>query len=187
MNRLTKALIGVATILSLAACESGKAQDATDKEQDTAAAQLNQFLVNQPIPNFNHSQLRQNLIDIETAQATATATTSFFFNQGVVDPVHTCPSVGFAIPSTAQLSNPDQMLTPGRSERGTAVIDQLEATGVYTGDSTGTYVICVDADGDGYAFYWEGFVSTVAGPATWNNTTKLVELTGAPSAEFSTE
>jgi|PlaIllAssembly_1097288.scaffolds.fasta_scaffold976863_2 hypothetical protein len=173
--------IAAASALVLGACGSDD-QGGRVSEEDTAEQQLTQFLEAQPIPIFEYSQLRQNLIEIETAQANATVTTSFFFNQGVVDPIHSCPSIGFPIPGTFQLTNPQQVI--GRESR--VAIPQLEANGVYTGDTTATTVICIDADGRGYASYWEGFVSTVAGPAEWDATTKTVVLTGAPTAEFST-
>jgi hypothetical protein len=178
-----KKIIAITTIalLGLAACGSDD-QGGRRSEEDVAEKQLTQFLESQPIPIFNYSQLRQNLIEIETAQANATATTSFFFNMGVVDPIHSCPSIGFPIPGTFQLTNPQQVI--GRESR--VAIPQLEANGVYTGDTTATTVICVDAEGKGYASYWEGFVSTVAGPAEWDPETKTVVLTGAPTAEFST-
>lgn len=191
MKKSTAILAAVAALFALAACtEAGPPKsNATEQEQTQTETALSQFLKAQPIPQFTWSQLRQNLIELQTAQASTTATTSFFFNQGVVDPVMQCPSIGFAIPATYQLTNPDKDIWSRAGSDGisTAVIAQMESTGVYTADTSGTYVICIDDSGDGYAFYWEGFVSTVTGPATWDPDTKRIALTGAPSAEFSTE
>lgn len=92
------------------------------------------------------------------------------------------PVVGIGNPTTAQLTNPDQIQS--RAGSGWQVIAQAEQTGIYTGDSTGTYVICVDAEGDAYAHYWEGFVSAVAGPAEWDAKAGPVRLIGPPSFEF---
>lgn len=172
--------IAVAALLTLSACSEGR-NATVSREKKSATTQLDQYLQSQPIPLFTTSQLRQNLIDIETAQVKSTVTTSFFFNQGIVDPVHSCASIGFPIPGTFQLTNPLQKLRDSE-----AVIAQMESNGVYTGDTTGTTAICVDENGDGYAFYWEGFVSAVAGPAEWDTTTKQIVLTGSPTAEFST-
>jgi hypothetical protein len=172
--------IAVSSLLILSACSEGR-NATVSKEKKAATTQLDQYLQSQPVPLFNTSQLRQNLIDIQTAQVNSTVTTSFFFNQGVVDPVHSCPSIGFPIPGTFQLTNPQQKLRDSE-----AVIAQLEANGVYTGDTTGTTAICIDDAGKGYAMYWEGFINTVAGPAKWDETTKRVVLTGAPTAEFNT-
>jgi hypothetical protein len=185
---MKKIVIGLLVAVSLIAVGCNEQKDnATERDTKTASEQLRQFQEAQPVPIFNSSQLRQNLIEIQTAQANATATTTFFFNQGVTDPIHSCPSIGFPIPGSYQLTNPEgvQRIGGGSSWERFA-LPQLEATGVYTGDTTGTTVICVDEDGKGYAHWWEGFVSTVAGPAEWNTETKQVEMTGAPSAEFST-
>lgn len=175
--RTFRRLALAAALLAVAGCtHSG----ANGREQGAARDQLSIYLQAQPIPQFASSQLRQNLIELETAQATTTATTSFFFNQGVQDPISTCPSIGFPIPSTAQLTNP-QGKYPGKD----FTVNQAEATGVYTGDSSGTYVICIDSAGKAYASYWEGFVNTVTGPASWNVTTHQVELTGTVTGGFS--
>jgi hypothetical protein len=177
-NRKILAAVVAPLILLGAACEEGS--KSRQKEEKASEQALDQFLKSQPIPAFNWSQLRQNLIELQTAQANTTATTTFFFNQGVQEPITVCPSIGFPIPSTAQLTNPEQKVN-----NKDLTLPQLEATGIYTGESTGTYVICINDKGQAYAQYWEGFVSTVTGPATWDGV-KIV-LTGAPSAEFSAE
>lgn len=177
------ALAAVSTVaLTLAACSNNDGAKSTAADSRVAAQQLGEFQKNQPVPVFNVSQLRQNLIEIETAQARTTQTAAFFFNQGVQDPVATCPSIGFPIPATYQLTNPQQKIG---GVHGNLTLPQIEATGVYTADTSGTYVICIDAQGRTYAQYWEGFVDTVTGPAKWNTTTHQVELTGPPSFNFS--
>lgn len=170
----------IAGLVLLAACSNGPGS----KENQVAKQQLAGFNNNQPVPVFTYSQLRQNLIELETSQAQTTQTTSFFFNLGVPEPIGSCPSIGYPIPTTDQLTNPQQAVTQGND--GIATVGQIEANGVYTGDSSGTYVICVDASGAPYANYWEGFVQTVSGPAVWDGTANQVKLTGAPSATFST-
>lgn len=159
-------------------------QSPNEADQATSTRILKGYQNNQPVPVFTYSQLRQNLIEIETAQAQTTQTTSFFFNQGVAAPIMSCPSIGFPIPTTYQLSNPEQLSRHGGSGGGgNVVLPQVEANGAFTGDSSGTYVICVNAQGQPYASYWEGFVQTVTGPATWSN--GQVQLTGPPSFKFS--
>jgi len=182
-KKIVSAIVG--SLLLLSACDMGGDKETSSRrsEEKASGIALDQFLKAQPIPQFNYSQIRQNLIDIQTAQANATATTSFFFNSAVEDPIHTCPSIGFPLPGTFQLTNPQQIVG---STNGNVGIPQLEATGVYTGDTAATTVICVDDQGRGYGFYWEGFVSTVVGPAEWNADTNTVVLVGAPTAEFST-
>lgn len=164
-----------------ASCSSSPGSAANKTDQATAAKTLEAMQKNQPVPVFTYSQLRQNLIEIETAQAQTTQTTSFLFNQGVANPITICPSIGFPIPSTYQITNPESLYT---SRNGNVTQPQVEANGIYTGDSTGTYVMCVDATGKPYAVYWEGFVQTVTGPAVWKD--GQVQLVGTPSFAFST-
>lgn len=184
-------VIGVLAVFGLAACENGQAGTAaTKQDQATATQQLTRFQQAQPVPIFNWSQLRQNLIEIETAQSNTTATTSFMFllaGVGETGPmIHSCPSIGFPIPATYQLSNPmrvEQYDTPG--EGGTAIaIPQIEANGVYTGDTTGTYVMCVGKSGKPFAFYHEGYVATVTGPAHWDNARGEIVMDGDSTATF---
>ncbi len=170
----------VVGLLTAGGCDD---KSAARKETLTAREQLDQFLQAQPVPKFNSSQLRQNLIEIETAQANATATTSFMFLQsgaGATGPlVMFCPSIGFPIPATYQLTAPE-----GKLQDNNLTVPQLESTGVYTGDTSGTYVICVGADGKPFAFYHEGFVSTVTGPAHWDTAKGEIVMDGTSSATF---
>jgi hypothetical protein len=172
--------------LALAAC--GKNTNSADEKASAVSNRIQtRYLKSQPLPEAAFSQLRQNLIEIEKAQIDTTQTSTFFFARGASGtgtPVFSCPSIGFPIPSTYQLTNPTKM-DSGHDGRA-ATINQIEATGVFTGDSAGTYVICVDSEGDGYAVYWEGDVLAFAGPAAYDETTRRVELVGQPTVNFST-
>lgn len=176
----------LALVLATGASDCSGKDEATKRDEQLSAAQLDQFQRAQPVPRFTSSQLRQNLIEIETAQANATVTTSFMFlmaGSGSTGPlVHSCPSIGFPIPATYQLTNPQQGIN-GDGGIGYA-LPQIEATGVYTGDTTGTYVMCIGADGKPFAFYHEGFVATVTGPAHWDNAKGEIVMDGTSSAEF---
>lgn len=180
--------VGVAGILLsggliAAACNSGAApQTANNKTQKTSASSLNQFEQAQPVPKFSWSQLRQDLINIEQAQANGAQTTTFFFNQGVQSPVQSCPSIGFPVASTTELTNPLQPTWTGNTRAIAGVaIGQLTPNGVYAGNSTGTYVVCVGAAGKPFIDYWEGFVQTVGGPAAWTTSSHTVKQTGPAS------
>jgi hypothetical protein len=175
--RIPKIVVAAALVVGLAgvsACEDQKS--AREKDEDASEQLLRDLQKAHPTPSFERSQLRQNLVDIVTAQAEATQTTSFFFLEGV-GVVGSCPSIGFPIASTTQLTNPSQI------SRDATVIPQVEPTGVFTGTSTGTYVICVDAQGEAYARYWEGYVQTLSGPAEINEAGEVV-LVGPSSFEF---
>lgn len=161
----------LATGFALAGCSSGVSTD-----QAQTNSQLIKYERSQPTPQFDYSQYRQTIINVESAEAHGVATTTFMFDQGVATPVMSCPSLGYPIASTAQLTNPQQNVGSNG-----AVVAQMEPTGVYTGDSTGTYVTCVGTSGKTSVDYWEGFVYTVGGPAHWDATAKQVVADGAPT------
>lgn len=177
MRKLLAIALAAPVAATLAACAPSANQTEHAQQQKDSQILVN----NQPVPSYTYSQIRQNLIELETAQANGVQTTSFFFNQGVPDPVFSCQSIGSPIPTTDQLTNPDQMLS---NHYGTGTVSQMDPNGVYSGDSSGTYVMCVGADGKTYANYWEGYVQTVYAPAKWNAATKQVELIGPASFNF---
>lgn len=176
---------GVGTVLLLStagACDDNST--GLKKDNAATASQLDRYQKNQPVPAFDYSQYRQTLIDILQAQVHNVATTTFFFNAGSVDPISTCPSIGFGIPTTAQLTNPDQRVG---SNNGPVTLPQMEPNGVYTGESSGTYVVCVAPSGDKYIDYWEGDVKTVGAPAHWDTSKHDVTIDGEPTAKVTTK
>lgn len=180
--RLELALLAVALVFVATGCTGSSRHSATYNDAQTASAALARFLKGQPTPSFSRSQIRQTLIEVESAQAGSVQTTTFFFNQGIKDPIQVCPSIGFPLASTSQLSNPLQAV-PGKHDD-TAVVGQVEPTGVFPGVSSGTYVLCVDDQGRPYANYWEGFVQTVTGAASWDTKAGRTKLVGAPTGKF---
>lgn len=173
--------------LFVAACAQGPHVPVGQQLENQQQKQATESLVNnQPIPHFAYSQLRQNLIELETALANGVQTTSFFMNQGVADPEGVCPSIGAPIANTSQLSNPQQVVDgSGNNGGGNVTVGQMDPYGIYTPSaSSGTFVMCVGADGKPYADYWEGFVRTIFGPAKWNYTTHAPELIGPSSFTF---
>ena len=177
LTSLPGCLVIGALIGALTACTPS----ATSNDQKNNDAQLQKYQANQPIPQADWSQYRQSVIDITQAQIHGVATTTFQFNLGVADPIDSCPSIGFPVPSTAQLTNPDQAVSSG------ATVAQAEPNGVFTGDSSGTYIVCVDPNGKKYVDYWEGHVKTVGGPAHWDAAKKDIVLDGAPTVGANTK
>jgi hypothetical protein len=188
LNKVTKLLVApvaaVAIIAGVAACGMGgtNPQSAAQHQETRAQAQDSYNLINnQPVPVYQYSQERQTLINVEDIQANGENTTTFFFNQGVQNPIMSCSSIGMPVASEAQLTNPEQNYNASYPSGGAAYpIAQMDPTGIYTGGSTGTNVLCVNGNGQQYIQYWEGFVDAVSGPATWNASTHQVQLLGAP-------
>lgn len=163
--------------LALTACT----QSSTANDQQATNNQLNVYQANQPIPKADWSQYRQTVIDVEQAQIHGMATTTFEFNMGVADPIQVCPSIGFPVASTSQMTNPQQAVGSG------AVVAQAEPNGVFTGESSGTYIVCVAPDGAKYVDYWEGHVKTIGAPAHWDSVKKTIVLDGTPTVTANTK
>lgn len=176
-------LTAAAATAAVAGC-SASPSSANQKDTKAIGTQLDIYQRNQPIPQANFSQLREALRNVENAQIHGIATTSFFFNQGASQPYKTCPSIGYPIASTSQLTNPQQIATHGNE--GIGSIPQMEPNGVFTGDSTGTYVVCVDPQGIKYIDYAEGFVHTEGGPAHFDKASGLIVADGAPTVTTQT-
>lgn len=191
MNNTKRVIVGIAiagTAFGLTACNTGSSSSVRN-DQAATDSQLDRYQKNQPIPAFSFSQERETLISLLTARADTVATTSFFYNMGSNIPIDSCPSIGFPIPTTAQLTNPKQ-ITYGAHPGGGSdpeVVDQSEPTGVYTGESSGTYVVCVSPKGEKFVEYWEGAVNAIGGPAHFDPKTEQVELDGTPTVQVKTK
>lgn len=169
----------VSTIVAAAAVSlalTGCTDQSVTNDQVATNQQLLKYQKGQPVPQFDYSQYRQTVINVETAEANGIATTTFMFNQGAIAPFNSCPSIGYPIASTSQLTNPLQVVSSGGG-----VVEQQEPNGVYTGASTGTYVTCVQPNGKTQVNYWEGFVYTVGGAAHWDAKTQQIVSDGAPT------
>lgn len=161
----------------LAGCSSQPSSVSAD--QSTTDDQLKVYENNQPMPGAKFSQYRQTVIDVEGAQIHGVATTSFFFIYGSPNPIEVCPSIGFPVASTAQLTNPFQVIWGSNS--GSGVVGQAEPNGVYTGQSSGTYVVCVGPNGVGRIDYAEEDVHTVGAAAHWDKAQGLIVIDGPAS------
>ncbi|MCW2902223.1 MAG: hypothetical protein JWO67_4488 [Streptosporangiaceae bacterium] len=170
-------------VLLLAGCDvSPTGQDIENRAQAASQMTMEQA---QPIPRFAYSQIRQNMIELETVEANGIQTTSFMFGPAnSPDPVQSCPSIGVPIPNTMSLSNPQQVVPTGNYNAVTT--GQMDPNGLYApAASSGTFVMCVQADGKIMPVYVEGNVHTVFGPAVWDKGTHSVEMTGPASFHFS--
>jgi hypothetical protein len=173
-----KLILLFAVALGAVACtgSTGESSDVADRLATDNALEILQQA--QPVRYYPWSQVRESLLDIQAIQASTTATYSYGFTGNGTAPVWECPSIGVPIPSTAQITNPQKPA----GYQDSATIAQMEPTGIFTGDSTGTYVICTLPDGSAYLQYWEGevFASTV--PMRWDDAAKrLVPVEGRSS------
>jgi hypothetical protein len=178
--RTVLAAVGGAAVLAavLAGCNQ---PNSNNTEHSEANAGINQILANQPVPIFDSSQQRADMIEAEAIMALGTATTSFFFPEGGVvngkidaPPIKVCPSEGEPIPNTSSLTNPEQ-----QTSGGDATVGQMDPDGVYTASaSAGTFVLCDTSAGKQDLEYWEGPVETESGTAVWDASTGQVQDIG---------
>lgn len=180
MRRLIVPLVLAA--MALTACDVQPS--ANDQEHAQQAATDRQQQINQPLPSFAYSQWKQNLTEIETAEANGVQTTSFMMgSQNDPDPIQVCPSVGVPIPVTASLSNPHQIVWSRQG--GAGVVGQKDPNGIYMPpNGAGTFVVCIGADGAASPVYVEGLVHTVFGPAVWDYSAHQIKITGPSSFHF---
>ena len=173
-------------VMALVGCSYG-GSEADKREQQISNDLAAGYTINQPIPTAEWSQIRQTLIEIQTMQTDATATFSYFFAPGKEDglPIFQCPSIGDPVPSSFQLTNPEKTQ---KYNGGRYVLPQMEPTGVFSGDTTATNVLCVDAQGRGFKVYWEGQVMSTTTELSFGDAVVGTISNGAePTAEFTVE
>jgi hypothetical protein len=178
------ALAGAGVLaLSLTSCTG---HTSTSSDQQRSAQALNALDKSQPVPVFNYSQIRQTLIDAETAQSNTTQTTSFFFVMGVQNPVFSCPSIGYPVPETDQITNPEQVKWDEPNDNTPYTLPQIDPNGIYGGNTNATFVICVGPNGDKFLEHAEEDVHTVSGPAVWDSATHQIKITGTSTVKVHT-
>jgi len=190
---LSRVVILILSSLLVVACGAAIAENghtaefrAQDKIQEHAEK-------TQPVPFFKYSQVRQNLIELEHAEAEGVQTTTFFCpNNGcskAYPPIKVCASIGAPIPITDELSNPEQPLRdnsePLENGGGNVVVGEMDPNGIYPGNGEGTRAMCIGKGGTVIPAYWEGPVETEYAPAVWNAAKGEIKDIGPPSFQFS--
>lgn len=157
--------------LALIGCSTNSNYVETQQQQDG----VNALIVNQPVPNLGgYSFERQIVIETYLARNRTIATYSYMFTMdGKV--VEICPSIGYPIPYSTQLTAPEKLAFSSSG----AVIPQSEPNGLYPpGDAAATLVQCVNPDGSVSPTYIEWYV--LAFPYRIKSDLKL-ERIGDPS------
>ncbi|MEI8067928.1 MAG: hypothetical protein WCG91_03210 [Candidatus Shapirobacteria bacterium] len=140
-------LICFVLIGGLAACSP------TQEGKDSKIVQSQQeiYAKNQPIPIFNWSQDRDNLIQIYVAKNEARNTFSAIASM-TGETKFLSPTIGFPLPADIQLTNPLQVV--GNSYG--SVVEQAEPNGLFSSKNTdATYILAVRKNGDVVPIYSE--------------------------------
>lgn len=107
----------------------------TSSESGQVNSQQSTYAQNQPLHKYDYSPERDELQQIYDFRMKGGNTWTVFYSMG--KPIFVCPSIGFPIPYTTQLTNPESWVGTG------VAIPQAEPNGLYTGTTNATEVLCV--------------------------------------------
>lgn len=169
-------LVALCGLFLLTACEASTQQI----EQGQQKRGIDAIITNQPVPDLGgYSFERQIVIETYLARNRTIATYAYMITMnGQI--IEICPSIGYPIPYSTELTNPQIALT---QYSGYPVVANPEPNGLYPpGDAAATLVQCVNPDGSVSPVYIEWYV--LAFPYQIKADVKLQRL-GEPS--FSVE
>lgn len=126
-------------MLTLSAFSCDAPQTSTESGQ--VNDQQTTYSNNQPLHKYDYSPERDELQQIYDARMKVVNTWTVIYSMG--KPVFVCPSKGYPIPYTTQLTNPDQVTSGVSTAEPNVVIPQAEPNGLYTGTSSATWVLCI--------------------------------------------
>lgn len=121
-------------LFSADACTSPQTASESGQVNDQQTIYSN----NQPLHKYDYSPERDELQQIYDARMKVVNTWTVIYSMG--KPIFVCPSKGYPIPYTTQLTNPQQEIDGTNS---IASIPQAEPNGLYTGQSSATWVLCI--------------------------------------------
>jgi len=127
------------TILILTAACDTSPQAASESGQVNNQQTI--YSTNQPLHKYDYSPERDELQQIYDARMKVANTWTVVYSMG--KPIFVCPSKGYPIPYTTQLTNPSQVDYNANSAGGNVAIPQSEPNGLYTGQSSATWVLCI--------------------------------------------
>lgn len=150
-------VLALVLALALTSCWGASQTDVEQSQQKEAVSSITQ---NQPVPDLGgYSFERQIVIETYIARNHTIATYSYMFTMdGKI--VEICPSIGYPIPYSTQLTNPQ--IPTYAHVNGSAVegvVANPEPNGLYPPDNAAaTLVQCVNPDGSVSPVYIEWYV-----------------------------
>ncbi len=132
-------LLLLGLFLTAGACDSPQ----TSTESNQVNSQQSVYSQSQPLHQYDYSPERDELQQIYDARMKVVNTWTVIYSMG--KPVFVCPSKGYPIPYTTQLTNPNTVTNGSGPNTGTGnvVLPQAEPNGLYTGTSSATWVLCM--------------------------------------------
>ena len=159
--KLYKILVLAGALFIIASLVGCYTTTQTDIEQSQQAAWVEAITRNQPVPDLGGYSFEREIV-IQTYQArNHTISTWAYTITGTGQIIELCPSIGYPIPYSTQLTNPDA-LTRTMTGNGYYVEGQVanpEPNGLYPpADAAATLIQCVNSDGSVSPMYFEWYV-----------------------------
>ena len=176
----------VLLLVSLSGCAEST-DTATNQEAQQVEAQQQQYLIAQPVPQFDWSLERYLVGELYKIRNRKVATYSVWRSDyGLIE--GDCPSSGYGIPYDVSMTNPLQATDVSKEGRrhsyeGGALtsIGQAEPNGIFASTNTSaTWVFCVDETGDLMPVYVESHVTVYPYAVEVNYETNRVIRAGNP-------
>lgn len=159
MKKLSLALLCSGLCLAAAGCEQSRSTATEEQAQTTEQTMRDaQQRVGMPrITNFTEKRLANQILELRDQPNLST----YSYISDLNGHLHCIGrSIGFGLPYGTQITNPQQMLLPGISERGVGIMPQAEPNGLFSPDSAAaSWVLLVGEDGRPHPTYIESDVT----------------------------
>lgn len=153
---MKKILLVLFVLMVFVLTSCGDYTSQSDIEQGQQSDGVEAITRNQPIPDLGgYSFERQIVIETYLARNNTIATYAYMFSMdGKI--IEICPSIGYPIPYSTQLSNPERT---EYTSSGMVTLPNSEPNSLYPpGDAAATLVQCVQPDGSVAPVYIEWYV-----------------------------
>ncbi len=179
---LPRALVVLLAILGMLVLSADSCSSSNSQESTQVSSQQDIYNRHQPAPLYQYSNERAALVQIlnQRTSGNLNTWTVWYSNDG--KPLGMCPSKGYPIPYSTELTNPLQA-TNGPSGGGETSVGQMDPQGTYPSSSTlATWVLCIEgSSGSIHPLYIEPLVITYTYPVEIHN--GQVVQTGAATTE----
>lgn len=151
-----KKVIFVLLVLASLAAGCVPAQSSYDIEQQQQEISNQEIVRNQPPPNLGGYSFERHIVtEVYKARNQTISTYTYIMIQMTGQIVEICPSIGYPIPYSTQITSPER-IEAWTGQGGYAIISNPEPNGLYPPDNAAaTIVNCVNPDGSLTPTYWE--------------------------------
>lgn len=153
MKKITLILTICIVMMVAAGCVAESSYDIEQQQQEVANQEL---MRNQPPPHLGGYSFERHVVtEVYKARNQTISTYTYLMIQMSGQIVEICPSIGYPIPYSTQITSPER-IEAWTSQGGYAIISNPEPNGLYPPDNAAaTIVNCVNPDGSLTPTYWE--------------------------------